>query len=224
MSRIDGPPSSATFVPPFGKASIEPGLRSVCRSSQGHDDTPGAVPESPRPITTLGELSVDISVSFVFTPDMAKRSFRACHPSAPVARWLPAGIYVVFGLVVLAVALQRSKPDPIGLIFGCALLLLGFGWPAFQARRVARLLRPFAEPAGSRIVLTDAEYAAESAGSAVSRRWTTFTSVAPVRGFWVLKTESEGPLAFPADALDATQTEVFRSAMREKGLLAGSKS
>ncbi|MEU8638085.1 hypothetical protein AB0C38_38395 [Amycolatopsis sp. NPDC048633] len=166
---------------------------------------------------------MDISSSFVFTPEMAKRSFRACHPSAPVARWLPAGIYVVFGVVVLTIALQRSKPDPIGLVLGSAFLLLGVAWPVLQARRVARLLRPFAEPATSRIVLTDAEYAAESPGRTMTRGWTTFTSVALVRGFWVLKLEAEGKVAFPADALDATQTEVFRTAMREKGLLAGSK-
>jgi hypothetical protein len=163
---------------------------------------------------------VDISFSFVFTPEMAKRSFRACHPSAPPARWLPAGIYVAFGLVVLAIAVQRSKPDPIGLVFGCALLLLGVSWPVLQARRVARLLRPFAEPSPTRIVLTDAEYAAESAERTISRLWTTFKRVSLTRGFWVLKTESEGTIAFPADLLDATQTEVFRAAMREKGLLA----
>ncbi|WP_284742228.1 hypothetical protein [Amycolatopsis sp. RTGN1] len=167
---------------------------------------------------------MDISFSFVFTPEMAKRSYRACHPSAPVARWLPAVIYVVLGVLALAEALRSSPPDPVGLGVGCVVLLLGLGWPVFQARRIARLLRPFAEPATSRIVLTNAEYAAESPGRTMTREWATFKSVALVRGFWVLKIEAEGKVAFPADALDAPRTEVFRAAMREKGLLAGSKA
>jgi hypothetical protein len=167
---------------------------------------------------------MDISFSFVPTPEMGKRSYRACHPSALVARWLPAGIYGVFGHAVLTIALQRSKPDPVGLVFGSALLLLAVGWPALQARRVARQLRHYAEPAPTRIVLTDVEYSVEAPGRTMTRLWTTFKRVALVRGFWVLKTESEGAIAFPADALDATQTAVFRAAMREKGLLAGSKA
>jgi hypothetical protein len=165
---------------------------------------------------------VDISSSFVFTPEMAKRSFRACHPSAPVARWLPAGIYVVLGVLALTEALQGAKPDPVGLGVGGVVLLLGLGWPVIQARRISKRLRYFEEPGATRIVLTDAEYAAESPGRTMTRAWTTFKSVALVRGFWVLKLEAEGKIAFPADALDATQTEVFRAAMREKGLLAGS--
>ncbi|MEV6627238.1 hypothetical protein AB0M83_07740 [Amycolatopsis sp. NPDC051106] len=165
---------------------------------------------------------MDISFSFVPTPEMGKRSYRACHPSAPVARWLPVGMYGVFGLVVLTMALQRSKPDPVGLVFGSALLLLAVGWPVLQARRVNRQLRHYADSAPIRIVLSDVEYSAEAPGRTMTRAWTTFRRVALVRGFWVLRTESEGPLAFPADALDATQTEVFRAAMREKGLLAGS--
>lgn len=166
---------------------------------------------------------MDISFSFVFTPEMAKRSYRACHPSAPVARWLPAVIYVVLGVLALAEALRSSPPDPVGLGVGCVVLLLGLGWPALQARRIARLMRHYDEPSATRIVLSDAEYAVEAPGRTMTRLWTTFKRVALVRGFWVLKTESEGTIAFPADLLDATQTEVFRAAMREKGLLAGSK-
>lgn len=101
-------------------------------------------------------------------------------------------------------------------------LLLGLGWPVLQARRISRRLRSFDEPGATRIVLTDAEYAAESPGRTMTRAWTTFTNVALVRGFWVLKIEAEGKIAFPADLLDTTQTEVFRAAMRAKGLLAGS--
>ncbi|GLY44604.1 hypothetical protein Amsp01_106270 [Amycolatopsis sp. NBRC 101858] len=165
---------------------------------------------------------MDISLSFVFTPEMAKRSFRACHPSAPVARWLPAGIYVVLGVLVLAEALQGATPDPVGLGVGGVVLLLGLGWPVLQARRISRRLRSFDEPGATRIVLTDAEYAAESPGRTMTRAWTTFTNVALVRGFWVLKIEAEGKIAFPADLLDAAQTDTFRAAMRAKGLLAGS--
>jgi hypothetical protein len=167
---------------------------------------------------------VDISFSFVFTPEMAKQSFRACHPSAPVARWLPAGIYVVLGVLALAEALRDAEPDPVGLAVGGVVLLLGLGWPVLQARRINRRLRAYAQPGTTRLVLTDAEYAAEAPGRRVTLLWTTFKSVALVRGFWVLKIESEGKVAFPANALDASQTEVFRAAMREKGLLAGSKA
>ncbi|MFJ9779420.1 hypothetical protein ACIRSS_07540 [Amycolatopsis sp. NPDC101161] len=162
---------------------------------------------------------MDISSSFVYTPEMAKQSFRACHPKAPVARWLPAGIYVVLGILALTEALQGAEPDPVGLVVGVVVLLLGLGWPVFYARRVARALRPFAEPGTTRLELTDAGYAAEAPGRAVSRLWPTFKSVALVRGFWVLRTESEGTLAFPASVLDAAQNEVFRAVMREKGLL-----
>ena len=164
---------------------------------------------------------MDISLSFVYTPELAKQSFRACHPRAPLARWLPAGIYVVLGILALAEAVRGAHVDPVGLAVGVVVLLLGLGWPAFYARRVARALRPFAEPATTRLALTDAGYAAEAAGRSVSRLWPTFKSAALVRGFWVLKTESEGTLAFPADVLDATQTEAFQSLMRDKGLLKG---
>ncbi|WP_372661646.1 hypothetical protein [Amycolatopsis kentuckyensis] len=136
-----------------------------------------------------------------------------------MARWLPAGSYVVLGILALAEALQGAHIDPVGLAVGGVVLLLGLGWPAFYARRVARALRPFAEPTATRLALTDAGYAAEAAGRSVSRLWPTFKSAALVRGFWVLKTESEGTLAFPADVLDATQTETFRSVMEKEGLL-----
>ncbi|MFJ7217999.1 hypothetical protein [Amycolatopsis sp. NPDC098790] len=162
---------------------------------------------------------MDISLSFVYTPEMARQSFRACHPRTPVARWLPAGLYVVLGILALIEALGGTHVDPVGLAVGVVVLLLGLGWPVFYARRVARALRPYAEPTTAKIALTDSGYAGESSGRAVSRLWPTFKSAALVRGFWVLKTESEGTLAFPASVLDAAQTEAFRAAMREKGLL-----
>lgn len=167
---------------------------------------------------------MDISFSFVYTPELAKRSFRACHPSAPVARWLPAAIYVVLGVLVLTEAFQGAEPDPVGLAVGGVVLLLGLGWPVIQARRISRRLKAFTEPGTTRIVLTDAEYAAEMPGRTMTRAWSTFTSVVLVRGFWVLKLEAEGKIAFPADLLDAPRTDAFRAAMLEKGLLGGSKS
>lgn len=162
---------------------------------------------------------MDISLSFVYTPEMAKQSFRACHPKAPLARWLPAGIYVVLGILALAEAFQGAEPDPVGLAIGVVVLVLGIGWPVFYARRVARALRPYAEPTTARLTLTDAGYTGEGPGRSISRLWPTFKSAALVRGFWVLRTESEGTLAFPAGVLDAAQNEVFRAVMREKGLL-----
>ncbi|WP_143168683.1 hypothetical protein [Amycolatopsis australiensis] len=162
---------------------------------------------------------MEISLSFVATPELAKQSYRACHPSAAVARWLPAAIYVVLGLLATAEAVRGTEPDPTGLGVGVLVLLLGIAWPALHARRVARMLRPYAEPAPTRIVLTDAGYAVEAPGRTMTRVWATFKSAALVRGFWVLKTASEGSVAFPANLLDATRTEVFRAAMREKGLL-----
>ncbi|SEF37451.1 hypothetical protein SAMN05421837_11411 [Amycolatopsis pretoriensis] len=162
---------------------------------------------------------MDISSSFVYTPELARQSFRACHPRSPLARWLPAGIYVVLGILALAEALRGARVDPVGLAVGVVVLLLGLGWPVFYARRVARALRPLTEPGTIRLELTDAGYAAEAPGRTTSRLWPTFKSAALVRGFWVLKTESEGTLAFPASVLDAAQNEAFQAAMRDKGLL-----
>ena len=171
------------------------------------------------PPLILGEHSVHISSSFVSTPQLARQSFRACHPRVLAFRLLLAVLCVLLGLVLLAEALLGPQQDSFGVVLGCVMLLLGIGWPVLQRRQVTRRLRDYAEPATTRIVLTDTEYTVEGPGPTLTRLWSTFKSVRLVHGFWVLKTASEGALAFPSSALDATPTETFRTAMGDKGLL-----
>jgi len=162
---------------------------------------------------------VDISSSFHYTPKMARQAFRACHPHGTLVRWLPAGIYLGLGILLLALAF-RDAPDPRALVFGVVVLVLGlFGRQIFNVRRAARAVRALSESGTTRLELSDAGYTVEASGETISLPWPTFKSAALVRGFWVLTTESEGTLAFPSSALDAAQTESFRAVMREKGLL-----
>lgn len=162
-----------------------------------------------------------ISVSLVVTPELARRSYRACYPGASVERWLTAGIFLVGGLAMLITALQNSRPNLLGLVGGCAFLALGIVRVVIPARRAARLAHSAAGSAPITIVLSDTGYTVTDPDRTVTRAWSTFTSVSPVRGFWVLKTGLESPITFPTGLLDAEQTDVFQAVVRKKGLLRG---
>lgn len=147
---------------------------------------------------------MNLSTTFTSTPAIVMQSYRACHRTAYVARWVIAVTAVVVG------ALTRDL----------VLVALGFVGFAIAEYSVRRQLQPYlAGPRGVTITMTDDEYRTQGPDRATARTWSTFTKAKKVGAFWVLRVSNMAALAFPAAALDAEQTAQFTAFLKAKGLL-----
>ena len=146
-----------------------------------------------------------IETTFTSEPKMIMRSYRACHRTTYVTRWVLA-----IGAVIIGLATRSPGLVGAGVI----------GWIAMEGT-VRRQLRDYlAGPREVTLTITEDEYKTQGPDRATSRTWTTFQKVSRVGEFWVLRLSNVAAMAIPADALDAAQTEAFVALMQRKGLLA----
>jgi hypothetical protein len=146
---------------------------------------------------------LNLSITFTSTPAIVMRSYRACHRTAYIVRWVMAVVAVLAGVATRA---------PF-------LVALGLGSFAFAELSVRRQLQPYLSgPREVTITMTDEEYRTQGPDRATARTWSTFTKVNRVGAFWVLRISNMAALAFPADALNEAQTKQFVAFVSEKGL------
>ena len=137
---------------------------------------------------------------------MILRSYRACHRTAYIGRWV-LGI----GAVIVGVAIQSPGLVVAGLV----------GWFVMEFS-VRRQLRDYlGGPREVTLTMTEDEYKTQGPDRATARTWSTFHNVSRVGAFWVLRISNVAAMAIPVEALDAEQTEAFEALVRRKGLLAG---
>jgi hypothetical protein len=147
---------------------------------------------------------MELSTTFTTTPKTVLQSYRACHRTAYVVRWVAA-----VGLVVLGIARADLVPVVVAIAFF-----------AFAEWSVRRQLKPYLSgPRTVTLTVTDEEYRTQGADRATARTWTAFASVRRVGAFWVLRISNMAALGLPADALDEKQTADFVALMRAKGLV-----
>ncbi|MFE2063768.1 hypothetical protein ACFXDH_15385 [Streptomyces sp. NPDC059467] len=156
-----------------------------------------------------------ITTTFVTTPAMVLRSYRACSRRGYVQRVaISTGLLLVGGGLCVAGA---TVPD--GVPAGTVLVLWGAGFFLLRERSVRRQLAPYL--AGERkvtVTMTDTEYRTQGPDRSTSRTWTTFRSVSRVGDFWVLRVSPQLATGLPVAALDEQQTAAFLTLLREKGL------
>ena len=146
-----------------------------------------------------------IVVTFTSDPKLVMRSYRAAHQWAFLFRCGASVVTVLLGVSTRSIGVTA---------LGVAVFVIG-------EVAVRRQLRPFLQ--GVRqvtLTMTDNEYKTEGPDRSTSRTWSTFNRAKRVGDFWVLRVSTAAALAFPASALNESQTEAFKSLLRAKGLLA----
>ncbi|MFK0108570.1 hypothetical protein [Streptomyces sp. NPDC091217] len=158
---------------------------------------------------------IPITTTFVTTPAMVLRSYRACSRRGYVQR-----VAISTGLLLLGGGLcVAGARVPDGVATGTVLVLWGAGFFLLRERSVRRQLAPYL--VGERkvtVTMTDTEYRTQGPDRATSRTWTTFRSVSRVGDFWVLRVSPQLAMSLPVAALDEQQTAAFLTLLREKGL------
>ena len=145
-----------------------------------------------------------ITTTYIGTPRMTMRSYRACNRFWYAARVLFSAFFLLLGFA------GRSW------FLGC----IGVAYFAGVELWVRRQLRPYLKgPRTWTITITEGEYRTQGGDRATMRTWTTFTRVYRRRDFWVLKLSPAMAMAFPVAVLDEVQTERFTALMKSKGLL-----
>lgn len=157
-----------------------------------------------------------ITTTFVTTPAMVLRSYRACARRGYIQRLvITIGLLVVGGGMCVAGLAGVRGAVPIGAV----LMLCGAGSFLLRERSVRRQLAPYL--VGERevtVTMTDTEYRTQGADRSTSRTWTTFRSVSRVGDFWVLRVSSQMAMGLPVAALNDQQTAAFLELLRKKGL------
>ncbi|MET8955778.1 hypothetical protein ACWEO4_38850 [Streptomyces sp. NPDC004393] len=157
-----------------------------------------------------------ITTTFVTTPAMVLRSYRACARRVYIQRLvITIGLLVVGGGMCVAGLAGVRGVAP----FGAASMLWGAGFFLLRERSVRRQLAPYL--AGERevtVTMTDTEYRTQGADRSTSRTWTTFRSVSRVGDFWVLRVSPQMAMGLPVAALNEQQTAAFLELLRDKGL------
>lgn len=161
-----------------------------------------------------------IVTTFTSTPELALRSYRACHRRGYLSRLAVTVICVIVGLGQVVVALAGVGAQPgAQLLPGVVLAVYGVFFFAFRERSVRKQLAAYL--GGSRDVtftLTDTECRTQGGDRATTRTWTTFSGVSRVGDFWVLRVSPQMAMGLPTSALDEQQTATFVSLIQEKGL------
>lgn len=151
---------------------------------------------------------MEISTTFTTTPKTVMESYRACHRTGYILRWILA-----VGIAGLGVTQGDLVPVLIGVAY--------FGFSEFSVRRQ---LKPYLSgPRTVTVTMTDDEYRLKGPDRASSSTWTAFTRVGRVGNFWVLRISNMAAISLPRSALDDGQTAAFEDLMRSKGLLRAGK-
>jgi hypothetical protein len=151
---------------------------------------------------------MEISTTFTTTPKSVMQSYRACHRSRYVFRWV-----FTIGLAVLGLLQGDLVP-----------ILIGIAYFAFSEFSVRRQLKPYLSgPRTVTVTMTDDEYRTQGPHRGSASTWTIFTSVKRVGQFWILRISNMAALGLPTNALDEAQTAAFEELLRSKGLLRPSK-
>lgn len=147
---------------------------------------------------------MELSTTFTTTPTSVLQSYRACHRTGYVARWVLSAALVVLGIV---------ERDIVPVLVAIAFVVFA-EWSTRQQ------LKPYrGGPRTVTVTITDDEYRTQGPDRATARTWTTFTRVQRVGAFWVLRISNMAALGLPISALDEEQTSRFVALMRSKGLL-----
>ncbi|MEU6772234.1 hypothetical protein [Streptomyces sp. NPDC046759] len=157
-----------------------------------------------------------IVTTFVSTPAMVLRSYRACARRGYVQR-----VVITVGLVVVGGGTCAAGIAGVhgALLTGVLLMLWGAGSFLLRERSVRHQLAPYL--VGERqvtVTMTDLEYRAQGPDRSTSRTWTTFRDVSRVGDFWVLRVSPKMAMGLPVTALNEQQTAAFLTLLRQKGL------
>lgn len=151
-----------------------------------------------------------ITTTYVSTPGMVLRAYRACSRRGYRTRLILTSLLVAVGVGMAATG---------QLVQG--ILLAGWGAVVYllAERSVRRQLAPYLTGAREvTVTMTDTEYRTQGPDRATSRTWTTFRSVSRVGDFWVLRVSPQAAMGLPVAALDDDQTAGFIELLRRKGL------